>query len=724
MIPDESAGVAQSGTHDIESFELANTRLKLREDLRFVLQENKSVTTHVVRDPVTSKVHEFGVTQYAFVSGLDGTSTLGQLAQRLANTMPHAAMSCHQAEQTARYLLDHQLAVALDTTGNRIESTDRLKQQRCELQTQRRAENANPLFVKVPLGNPAPWIDRLTPTFGWIFSQSGLIGIFCLMLSAALQLWNFSSDVTLSLRGFLDPASAVWLAAVFIGLKVVHELGHGIACHRFGGRVCEAGVVFILFIPIPYVDVTSAWCFQSRRQRMLVSAAGMLVEMAIASVAAIAWTMSVDPVTRFHLMNVMVAGTLTTLLFNANFLMRFDGYFLLSDAIAIPNLAPASRAFVGAYAKRLLLGTPLSLSQHDRGESLTLLAYGTAAMVWRVVVCIGLAVVASQMFFGFGLVLAIASLLTWFGRPSWKLFRQLLSSDVSSQHHRQYLLRRTLPMAIGTLALLCLVPWPWQASAPAIVRHRDAQVVRCETSGFLEQINAIDGQTVSAGEVIAVLRNERLEADIKMTSSRLSASNLRLRRELAEGNVASHQAERTLHQSLKTRLEELRNKQAGLELRAENNGKLVAPGLGDRIGMHCDEGFELCRIINPNRKELLVSISQKDRQSFGRAVGSNVRFLFSCIGEESVEFERVYPHAKRATDPRLTASGGGDLIQQQLDQEVILVEPRFDGIALLSSDQASRLFAGTKGSVRLDSPTQTVASRLLDYCTKFTLVIW
>lgn len=723
-MPDESTAVAQSCTHDIESFELANTRLKLREGLRFIMHENRSATTYVLRDPITSKVHELGVTQYAFVSGFDGTSTLGQLTQKLANTLPHTAMSCQQAEQTARYLLDHQLAFAIDASGSRIESTDRLTQQRSELQTQRRSENANPLFVKVPLANPAPWLDRLTPTFGWILSRSGLVGIFCLMLVAALQLWQYSSDVELSLRGFLDPASAIWLALVFIGLKIVHELGHGIACHRFGGRVSEAGVVFILFIPIPYVDVTSAWCFQSRRQRLLVSAAGMLIEMAIASVAAIAWTMSVDPVVRFHLMNIIVMGTVTTLLFNANFLMRFDGYFLLSDAIAIPNLAPTSRALVTAYAKRLLLGTPLSLSQHERNQSFTLLSYGVAAMVWRVIVCIGLALVASQLFFGFGVILAIASLLAWFGRPSWSFIQQLLSDDVSAQQNRQYLLRRTLPAAIGVLVVLCVIPWPWQASAPAIVRHRDSQVVRCRTSGFLEQINAIDGQTVLAGDVIAVFQDERLVADIRMTSCRLSASNLRLRRELAAGHIASHQAEQTLCRSLETRLEELLTRQEGLEIRAEIAGTVVAPAFEDQIGMHCDEGVEICRIVNPNRKELLVSISQKDRQSFAQRSGGNVQFLFSCIGEETVEFEHVDPHAKRSTDPRLSASGGGDLVQQQLGEEMELVEPRFEGVALLSNDQASRLFAGTQGSVRLSNRPQSVAGRILDYCVSNTPLIW
>lgn len=698
--------------HDTESFELANTRLKLREGLRFVLHESGSEKTFVLRDPVSGTVHQLGLTQYALVSGLNGTITLGQLTQELANTIPHAAMSGEQVEQTARYLLDHQLACAIDASGQRIECTTRLGNQQTELAKQRKAENANPLFVKIPLADPSGLLDKMTPVFGCLFSRAGLIGTAVLILFAGLQLWQYQSDVASSIRALLDPSSAVWLAIVFIGLKLAHEFAHGIACHRLGGRVNETGVVFILFVPIPYVDVTSSWCFQSRPHRMLVSAAGMLIEMAIASVAAIAWTMSVDPVVKFHLMNIILMGTLTTLLFNANFLMRFDGYFLLSDAIRIPNLAPTSRACVSAYARRVFLGRSLSLSQHDRRQTPVLLAYGIAAMMWRVVVCFGLALIASKMWFGFGIILAAASLLVWFGRPFWKFACGLVADTVDAHRDRRYLLRRTLPAAVVVGMLLCVIPWPWQTSAPAVVRHRDSQVVRCATAGFLDEIETADGQTIAAGDVIAKLTDRRLLMNIEKTRSRLAASTLRMQSELASGNIASHQAERALRDSLRSRLDELHTRQDALVIRAEVSGIVVAPGLSNQLGVHCDEGMEVCRIVDPSRKELLVSISQRDLDSFNQQSDHDVQFLFGTKASMPVRLQPLRPHAKSSTDERLTAIGGGPLTMQEFEDGFFLTEPRIEGNAELSPRQSTQLPAGATGSVRLTQARMSVAGRV------------
>jgi putative peptide zinc metalloprotease protein len=697
---------------DRESFELANSRLKLRDGLKFVMQHSDGETTYVLQDPVTSHVHEIGIAQYGLISGFDGHWTLGAIAQQLASQMPGAALSSQQAEQTARYLLDHQLAYAVDGLGNRIESTHRLSEQRSRIDAQRKAENANPLFVKIRLADPSCLLDKLTSIFGSVFSRTGVISILMLIGVAGMQLWQNSDAVIQSLRGIADPASAFWLALIFVVLKIVHELGHGIACHRLGGNVTETGVVFILFVPIPYVDVTSAWGFSRRRERMLVSAAGMLIEMAFASIAAIMWSLSHDPILRFHLMNVVLMGTLTTLLFNANFLMRFDGYFLLSDMIGIPNLAPSSRACVSAYARHYLLGTSLNLSAHDRRHRGILIVYGVASMIWRVIVCVGLALVASELFFGFGVLLAAASVLVWFGRPSLKLIVSLMADTVEAARSRRVLAVRTLPALAAFLLLLCIVPWPWQPSAPAIVQHRDSQIVRTKTDGFIREILVKDGQWLEPGEIIVRLQNTTLDAELKIAEARLASSEIRMRQELVAGHIASHQAEAAVHQSLRTRLDELRHRQQECEVRADIAGLVVAPELDNQIGLYCDAGHELCRVINENKKELLVSISQQDMSAYRERIGDRLIFRFGSGNAIPVSFASVEPNAVTRTDPRLTAEGGGKLAQRDVDNELQLVEPRFQAIAGLSFEQAQRLTAGMTGSVRLQDHRQSVAAHV------------
>ncbi len=697
---------------DRESFELANMRLKLRAGLQFVMQHNGGEITYILRDPVTSQVHEIGIAQYGLISGLDGRRTLGGITQQLASQMPGAALSNQQAEQTARYLLDHQLAYAINASGNRIASTDRLSERRDRLAAQRTAENANPLFLKFRLADPSGLLDKLTSVFGCVFSRTGIVCILMLIAVAGMQLWQNSDSVIQSLRGIADPTSAFWLALIFVVLKVVHEFGHGIACHHLGGRVTETGVVFILFFPIPYVDVTSAWGFSRRRERMLVSAAGMLIEMAIASIAAITWSLSHDPIVRFHLMNIVLMGALTTLLFNANFLMRFDGYFLLSDGMGIPNLAPSSRACVSAYARHYLLGAPFNLSAHDQRYRGVLIVYGVASMIWRVIVCVGLAMVASELFFGFGVLLAAASVLVWFGRPSVKLIVSLMADNVEAARCRRVLAVRTLPALAALLLLLCIVPWPWQPSAPAIVQHRDSQVVRTNTDGFIQEILVKDGQWIEPGAVIIRLQNLSLDAELKIAEARLASSAIRMRQELVAGHIASHQAEAAVQQSLQSRLDELRRRKQECEVRADIAGLVVAPELASQTGLYCDAGFELCRVVNEDNKELLVSISQQNMSAYRERIGDLLFFRFGSGSVVPVSLASVQPNAVTRTDPRLTAEGGGELAQRDVDSEMQLVEPRFQAIAGLSHEQAQRLTAGMTGSVRLQDHRQSIAAHL------------
>lgn len=713
MTADTKANIAHH-----ESFELANLRLRMREGLRFTLHDEGGEPVYLVHDPVTQSYHHIGVTQYAFVSAIDGSRSIEQIVNQVSTMMPDHPISESQAEQTSRWLLDQNLAFAIDHRGERIQSGERLRSQASATRKREVSERANPLFTKVRLGDPGPWLDRVSPKFFWMFSKPTIAITALLMIVAVYLLWQDSASVTRWLRGIVDADSAVWLMVCFVGLKIVHEFGHAVACHRVGGRVRETGVVFILFVPIPYVDVTSTWQLSDRRKRMLVSAAGMMVEMSVASIAAIAWALASDEVVRFHLLNLVLMGTLTTLLFNANFLMRFDGYFLLSDWVGIANLAPKSRQCVMAYVRNFFLGQSVSLPADQQAQKPILLTFGTAAMAWRWTVCVGLIVMASRLFYGFGLVLAIVSVLLWVGRPIVGMAQFLICNELESKAVRRHLTRRVVPIALALTVAACWLPWPWNVTAPAIVQHRDLEIMRTGAAGFIRELQVVDGQTVSAGDLLVTLENVELDARIAAVQAKLDASRIRSRRELIDENIAASQAESAVAGSLQNRLDELIAERVMLEIRATVAGQVVAADLSALVGQYAPRGFEVMQLVAPEKKEILIAVSQNDRSVFAKH--QNRPVVFRSNGRSNgrsndvrANLTSVQSHGQTHVDARLTASAGGDLAERVVGEERELVEPHFEARVKLDTEASKRLRAGTTGRVQLNDQPRSIAGFLL-----------
>ncbi|MGB7792235.1 MAG: hypothetical protein WBL39_13595 [Terrimicrobiaceae bacterium] len=279
----------------------------------------------------------------------------------------------------------------------------------------------NPLFIKIPLGNPAGLFDRLER-----FLRPGLslLGAFAAggLVVAALYviLMNYSMFVR-SLSDVFSLENAPALFAIFVCLKFLHEVGHGVLCHRFGGHISEWGLYLVFFFPLTYVDATSVWGISSKYKRMAVSAAGMGAEILAASVAALVWSWAEEGALRTICANTIVLASITTLIFNANPFRRFDGYFILADWLEIPNLY----ANASAAASRFLRAAVLGLGSMPRAST-SLVSYGIACMVWQILVLVAICVAAVAMLHGLGMLLAgitLAGALI----PQVKSFRTLLT---------------------------------------------------------------------------------------------------------------------------------------------------------------------------------------------------------------------------------------------------------------------------------------------------------
>jgi len=209
---------------------------------------------------------------------------------------------------------------------------------------------ASPLSIKIPLFDPH-WLIRVTyPLFAWIFTAfGGVVVAGTLLAGLVLAVMNADLLVDSTDGALLSQSGLIALALAYPVMKILHELAHGYAVHRFGGEVREFGIMLLIFFPVPYVEASEASAFPDKRARMLVGAAGILAELAIASISLILWLQMEPGFERAILFNFMIIGSISTVFFNGNPLLKFDAYFVLSDWLEMPNLA----ARAGACSCRL-----------------------------------------------------------------------------------------------------------------------------------------------------------------------------------------------------------------------------------------------------------------------------------------------------------------------------------------------------------------------------------
>ena len=245
------------------------------------------------------------------------------------------------------------------------------------------------MYLRIPLWDPDRWLRDHIGKLRWFFSP-WMVAVWCLTLvlgvRAVLGDWDRLRGST---QGLLAPDNLIWLFAALFVLKLVHELGHAVACRRHGAPVHTIGVMFIAFMPLPYTDASMSWSLRSRWQRAVVAAAGMYVELFIAALAALVWASAAPGVVSALAFNLMIIGSISSLAFNGNPLLKFDSYYILSDLSGLPNLYQRSGQQWLYLLKRFLLGIRDAVSPaRDASEWAWYLAYGAGSIAYRLVVMV------------------------------------------------------------------------------------------------------------------------------------------------------------------------------------------------------------------------------------------------------------------------------------------------------------------------------------------------
>ena len=708
-----------SSAPDASTVDLTRTRLTLRADLKFSAQVCGDQTFYHVELPSSSEYYRLGYTEYVFLSLLDGRTTFCEALAITARTQGASAFTQQQALSLYSWLLERGVADFADgSSGAGGSRTTKKKPNGNVLQ------NCNPFWIRIPFGSPDEILKRLQPVLGWLFSPIATVIALGAMVLAALQLGNDWQKFQTAATTVFAPDNWLWLLLAWVVLKSIHEVAHGLTCQRYGGSVRETGIIFAFFAPLAYVDVTSSWGFSSRWQRIHTAAAGMYVELLLASVAVFTWSHIESQLLSHLLYNVIVMASLSTILFNANPLMRFDGYYILSDLLNIPNLYTRSSEAVQQMSGRLLLGVR-STAPAVAGQDLwTLRIYGLAATFWRLLICATLMIAASVFFHGAGVLLAVAGMVAWFGVPVWKAIQvavRLMESNPAR------VLRAGVVVSLFvafTSGILFGLPVPFASTAPGTVELREGCRIRSSVDGFVTSVLVTDGQVVNAGDLLMSLRNDELLTQMKDLALQVRQETVRWQMSMKEHDAGAARVAQGNLLSLQAQHLETQEQVAGLSIFAPTSGRVRARTLRDLANTFVNEGDDLLVVDDGQPRELIVSVAQEDFNLAAKKSGAVIDLRIGTRVRSTGILQRVTPRAStRLTSPALAAPAGGPLavVAASTDSkdELRLTEPRFQAIVELPAELAADEAVGERGYICLGRPDQSLATYLYDQSTEW-----
>ena len=494
---------------------------------------------------------------------------------------------------------------------NLASDTERLLQQHTRVvKGKLRRRWLNPLAIRIPLHNPDRWLDLCLPLLAPLINRWVMAGVFTLISIALIAGVYHAHALGQEMQRIISSTGHWWLfALVYPILKFCHEFSHAITLKRWGGRVLEVGMTLLVLIPVPYVDASDAWMLPHRAQRIAVSAAGMLVEGLMAALALLLWFLVEPGLVRDLAIVIAMTGSVSTLLFNGNPLMKFDGYHILQDAIDMPNLARRSTSYLLYLIRRYVLHVKAATFP-DTGlrERRWLFGYGFASVSYRWFITIMIATYLVKHVFFIGMGLALFAIYQLCIGPAFRAWRYLRESEELA-NHRQYAIGVSASIVCFVLLSVVLLPLPSSSRAEGVVWVPGQAELLAAEAGEIVEVLAPAGSWVAAGDVIARLASPSLDTEAVVLDAEIAAVESEriaaLRGDAAESRLLALD----IHQ-LKTAALSLDQRRAALEVRAKSAGHFVPPHGPNLIGQFVSQGDSLGYVVQPGGLRVKAVIKQ------------------------------------------------------------------------------------------------------------------
>jgi len=605
-------------------YRVAHLRPRLRATVQTHRQHFRGQIWHVVQDPANNSFFRLHPAAYRFIAMLDGRRAVAEAWRACAATMGDEAMTQPEAVQVLGQLYSANLIQA--ELPPDAEGLFRRHQKRRGREI--RSWLTNLLFLRVPLFDPDRLLGALGAVAGWLYTPVGFVlwlAVLGVGVYFAAGAWGELVGRTARLfqaERLMRNLPALYGALVLT--KVLHEFGHGLACKRFGplsrggGEVHVMGVMFLIFAPMPYVDASGAWALRSKLHRTIIGAAGMMTELALAAVAAVAWVWTAGAASPWQqglhaaCYYVMFISTVSTIVFNANPLLRFDGYYILSDLLEIPNLAERSRQYVLYLVKRYAYGVRGAMNPgQSRGEKTWLLGYGLASTAFRVYISVRILLMLAERYFVVGAavaaVMGFALLVMPLGR-----FLKYLAVGTELARTRARALAVTAAAVLPLVAALALPDAPDRWRVEGVVEPLGVAYIHAGADGFviraLPDAMCVQGPDANGNGASVLLSAENRPPAQDANDLTVEMEIIAARRRIAQLESAKDPHDLALVQVLDTAMASLAQQQklltrelASLTVRAPLTGQWTSSEADFLQGVYLKKGQKVGKVVTLDR---------------------------------------------------------------------------------------------------------------------------
>ncbi len=610
----------------------------LRKDLVITQQRYEGRTYYVVKDPISLQYFRMTDEDYYLAALFDGHRTFGQVRVAYLQRFPHVRLEYTPEEvneRVLRFANDLAMMQFLSVQGMRLKA---------RYDAARKAKKkkgglyglANQVFFfRFSIFDPDRLFGAMAKPFWWIWTRQAMWISIAIIAAAVAVFFQHAEGLDQAFANIFhwENLALMWVTTILI--KSVHELGHGLTCKHFGGEVHEVGFMSLVFTPYFFVNVTDSWVMPNRKHRMLVSAAGIYVELIFAAFAVFLWAVVQPGWFKDFLFNIILIASVSTILFNANPLMRFDGYYIMTDLIEVPNLQGKSRALIQHKINQLLFGSSnkagvLSRLPLPRKRLWLFYTYAVLSWLYGYWVIYKLIVFMKPHLEPLGLEglsdwFAWLAGIGWVGVPLLHFVQQLkLTHEDLKPGGRWRRIGLVFGIPIAAFLIFCFVPVELEIKRVCAIELAEPEQVRPEVPGFIEEVFVKEGDRVVAGQPLARLENRELRGKLVTTDQRLRSTEAQLQRALGLDKPAEEQQLENLRKRYAAEAASARRDVEMLDVRAEHAGIILTRDLHLKAGHLLKTGDLFCELtpLDPIR----IKIPLNEKQVRYIAPGERVEF--------------------------------------------------------------------------------------------------
>jgi putative peptide zinc metalloprotease protein len=692
-------------------YRVANIKPQLKNHVELHRHEYRGLIWYIFADKASGRNHRFSTKAYQLIGLMNGKRTIDQIWNQVTDQLGDYAPT---QDEVIELLGQLHAADLLQT--NITADTEELFQRQTQHQTQKLKQRLHsPLAQKFALWDPNSFLQRHLSKVHWLYSwQVAMLGLVVILSGVVTAAMHWQQLTTNVIANSLTPYNLIMVVLLYPVIKLLHEFGHAFTTKIEGGEVHEMGIMFLVFMPIPYVNVSSASTFRSKYKRILVGAAGIAIELFLSALALFLW-LSVEPgIIKDIAFNIILIGGISSLFFNGNPLLKYDGYYILADALSIPNLYQRSIRYLAFLCQKHLFGiNNLTSPANAPGEAGWFIIYSISSFIYRIALLWVIILFVTEKFFIIGVVLALWLVSSQLLLPIIKGIRFIFGSPYLQQ-------QRFRAIAVSSLSIIVLailfgiVPLPSYTRAEGIVWLPDQAQIRAGTDGFAGSLQAKSASNISIDTPIIEITTASLNTKVDVLKSKLTELKTKFRSEWSKNQVLAAIIKGEI-KAVKAELNHASQKQQSMLVKSKKSGTLIIPEATDVPGRYIHQG-ELIGYILDNSLPTVRAVVTQDNigQVRKHTAAVEIRLANRIDQILPAKITRIAPKATNyLPSAALATTGGGKIAATENRNNELKSREKVFHIDLEFPKQKQTLPIGARVYVRFDHGSEPLAKQWL-----------